>query len=624
MVPEEGENATKHRERTMKFMLKAQHFNLQRIAPYTLGLISLFLFIGCSKPNPGVTTTSQVTMQMANVRNAVNDPTAITSVNLNTPVAEGCVANGGAQPSISPLNLNWAEIGSSPMAGQCHFADLHPNQTYSLDYFSGACSVRLGVHDLPQVLTADSNGFIQPVSVCTIQDSVLNQLDSHFARTAQFPSTVTFTTPGLSAVYGFPQLLAYGTGGNLSGSSIATSVAPDGSNATFPFPTSSSGASLPSGMYMFAVQNYTSNGSFTIVDASHYTVGGDVNINTPFGIDAVDVRTDTSTCVRSRCFQTTRTTPTPIITMYSTNQLSYQSALITVGSQPVAVKAFRTTTIDNSPSDNTSILQTGPSLALVVNAGSNSVSVVDLTQYTVASTVAVGNQPITLLITPDETKAYVANYGSGSVTEIDLSTFTATRTLQVGASPMSLAMDPGGTALWVGGQGFAAKVDLSSFTIISNIVVNGAVTSLTASVQLNELVGSLVGNTSASPTAPYSPTIAPTSNYAVMELALSTMAVTGTYNQGSASSYASYSLNGTLPNAAANPGAALISQQWNNGMGISATPTGFVVYDLTNHSEIMRGTTPTPIRGVASDPNNWVVYLTLPDSNDLITIPLPH
>jgi YVTN family beta-propeller protein len=263
-------------------------------------------------------------------------------------------------------------------------------------------------------------------------------------------------------------------------------------------------------------------------------------------------------------------------------------------------------------------------LALVVNQGSNSVSVVDLNQGIVTNTVAVGTQPMALAIKPDETKAYVANYGSGSVTEIDLSTFTATRTLQVGLNPMSLAMDPGGAALWVGGQGFAAKVDLSSFSIISNMTVNGAVTSLASSVQLNELVGSVVGNTSASSTTSYSVDTAATSTYAVLELNLNTMAAAGSYNQGSASAFANYTLNGTLPNAAATPGATQISQQWNNGMGISATPTGFVIYDLTNHAEIMRGTTPTPIRGIASDPKNWNVYLTLPDSNDLITIPLPH
>jgi YVTN family beta-propeller protein len=604
-------------------MLKSHRFNPQRFTETTLGLITLFLLIGCSA-NPGVTTTSQVTMQMANVRKTVNDPTAVTSVNLGTTIAEGCVANGGTKPPIPPPGTNWAKIETSPGAGQCHFSDLQPQHTYSFDYFSGKCAATLGTPDLPQIQTADRNGFVQPVNLCTIQDLALNQLDGHFARTAQFPSTVTFTTPGLSAAYGSPQLLAYGAGGNLVGSSIATSVAADGSSATFPFPMSSSGSTLPGGMYMFAVQNYASNGSFKVADATHYTVGTDMTMNTPFGIDAVDIRTDFSTCFRLRCIHNTTTTPTPLITIYSANQLSYQGALISVGTRPVAVKAFRITTVDIIDTDTTSRIRTGPSLALVVNEGSDNVSVVDLNQNTVAGTVAVGSQPMAILVKPDETKAYVANFGSGSITEIDLSTFTATRALQVGTNPMSLAMDPGGTALWIGGQGYAAKIDLSSFAIISNIAVNGAVTSLASSVQLNELVGSVVGNTNASSTAPYSPDIASTSNYVIAELNLNTMAVAGSYAPASASSYASYSMNGTLPNAAAIPGAAQISQQWNNGMGISATPAGFVVYDLTNHAEIMRGTTPTPIRGIASDPNNWVVYLTLPDSNDLITIPLPH
>ena len=48
-------------------------------------------------------------------------------------------------------------------------------------------------------------------------------------------------------------------------------------------------------------------------------------------------------------------------------------------------------------------------------------------------------------------------------------------------------------------------------------------------------------------------------------------------------------MNATLPSASAGSGATAVSAQWGNGMSASATPTGFVIYDLVNHTEIMRG-----------------------------------
>jgi hypothetical protein len=36
----------------------------------------------------------------------------------------------------------------------------------------------------------------------------------------------------------------------------------------------------------------------------------------------------------------------------------------------------------------------------------------------------------------------------------------------------------------------------------------------------------------------------------------------------------------------------------------------------------MIGTTPTPVRGIASDPKGMFAYFTLPDSNEYISVPL--
>jgi YVTN family beta-propeller protein len=409
-----------------------------------------------------------------------------------------------------------------------------------------------------------------------------------------------------------------------------TASAVNGSSATFPFPTTSGGAPLPGGSYGMTVSN--ANGP--TVGGSFYTVGGVTTLNSPFGVDAVDVSVKTTTCVTVRnithCTNPPpHVTPYAMVTLYGANQLSYQSALINVGTRPVAVKAFRVQDIDISDpnSDTTIIIATEPTLALVVNTGSNSASVVDLLQNTVSATVPVGAQPVALAIKSDESKAYVANYGSSTVTEINLSNFTASRTLALPQPPMSLTMDPGGSSLWVGGQGFLAKVDLGTFTVTTNLPVSGSINSLATSTQQNQIVYSLIGNTNAnfSSTSAYSTQSAPTSTYSVQQLSTTTISSTGSFDGGaSAAAYSAYTMGGTLPNAVITPGGSAISQSWGNGMGITASPTGFVVFDLVNQVEVMRGTTPTPIRAIASDPKNWNVYLTLPESNTLITVPLPH
>ena len=59
-------------------------------------------------------------------------------------------------------------------------------------------------------------------------------------------------------------------------------------------------------------------------------------------------------------------------------------------------------------------------------------------------------------------------------------------------------------------------------------------------------------------------------------------------------------------------------------MGASSTPTGFVIYDLVTHQQIMKGTTSTPVRGIAADPDCMFAYVTLPDSNEYLAVPLEY
>ncbi|MGP4019006.1 YncE family protein [Saccharopolyspora sp. 5N708] len=55
----------------------------------------------------------------------------------------------------------------------------------------------------------------------------------------------------------------------------------------------------------------------------------------------------------------------------------------------------------------------------VVNEGSNSVSVVDLSAERVTATVPVGEAPVAVAVSPDGRKAYVTNVNSNTVSVLD-------------------------------------------------------------------------------------------------------------------------------------------------------------------------------------------------------------
>ena len=167
--------------------------------------------------------------------------------------------------------------------------------------------------------------------------------------------------------------------------------------------------------------------------------------------------------------------------------------------------------------------------------------------------------------------------------------------------------------MWVGGTNYLYKVSLGTFAIVASYPVSGSVTSLAASNAQNELVYTLVQNC-----------CTPSSTYAVNEVALSNMSTKGNYAAATASPFAPYTMNGTLPSAAVLPQATTVSAQFGNGMAASSTPTGFVIYDLVSHHQIMTGTTPTPVRGIAADPASLYAYFTVPDSNEYIVVPLPQ
>jgi hypothetical protein len=57
---------------------------------------------------------------------------------------------------------------------------------------------------------------------------------------------------------------------------------------------------------------------------------------------------------------------------------------------------------------------------------------------------------------------------------------------------------------------------------------------------------------------------------------------------------------------------------------LSATPTGFAVTDLNTHTILMQIATPAPVTGIAVDTSLQIAYVTVPDANELLTVPLPN
>jgi hypothetical protein len=56
---------------------------------------------------------------------------------------------------------------------------------------------------------------------------------------------------------------------------------------------------------------------------------------------------------------------------------------------------------------------------------------------------------------------------------------------------------------------------------------------------------------------------------------------------------------------------------------VTATPTGFTITDITGHVVLVSETTPSPVTAIAVDSTLNVAYLVMPDSNILLTVPLP-
>ena len=109
--------------------------------------------------------------------------------------------------------------------------------------------------------------------------------------------------------------------------------------------------------------------------------------------------------------------------------------------------------------------------AYVTNEHTNNVSVVDIATNTVVATVGVGSFPLEAAITPDGDRAYVVNRFSNSVSVIDTSSNTVVATVPLDSSPGGVAIAPDGRLAYVanGGTGSVSVIDTSSNTVVATV-----------------------------------------------------------------------------------------------------------------------------------------------------------
>ncbi|AEV71714.1 YVTN family beta-propeller repeat protein [Mycolicibacterium rhodesiae NBB3] len=91
----------------------------------------------------------------------------------------------------------------------------------------------------------------------------------------------------------------------------------------------------------------------------------------------------------------------------------------------------------------------------------------------VVDTIAVGDAPAGVAVSPDSATVYVTNSGNDTVSVIDAATNTVTATIDVGDTPFGLAVSPDGAAVYVSNSadGTVSVIDTASNTVTATVAV---------------------------------------------------------------------------------------------------------------------------------------------------------
>ncbi len=166
------------------------------------------------------------------------------------------------------------------------------------------------------------------------------------------------------------------------------------------------------GLYIYVVSqgNGSTPGWLDIINTATNTIGGSVQVGV--GPTAIYLDTFLNRLYVANTGDNTVTVLNAADVALGVNPPIPTLATVTVGSRPVSVAA----------------LPNGLSF-YVANSGSNNVSVVSSSSFSVVGTVPVGNTPVFIASEPSSTKVYTANSGSGNVSIIQTSNNTVALTM---------------------------------------------------------------------------------------------------------------------------------------------------------------------------------------------------
>lgn len=145
--------------------------------------------------------------------------------------------------------------------------------------------------------------------------------------------------------------------------------------------------------------------------------------------------------------------------------------LVTASFSPTALAGPRVIEVGSEPV-GIAVAPDGPH-AYVANSGSNTVSVIDITNGAVTGTIVVGTAPWGVAIAPDGLRVYVSNVGSGTVSVIDTAAGTVVATIGGFTLPQGLALTPDGARVYVANSGSAtvSVIDTAAGTVTDTIAV---------------------------------------------------------------------------------------------------------------------------------------------------------
>jgi len=461
--------------------------------------------------------------------------------------------------------------------------------------------------------------------------SILPPASTRFAILGQLPQTLTLSGAApFSTTYGMPKLYVYDGTQTQVATETATSVSSNGSQATFPFPSS-----LVQNGYSLAVVNQTAGtAGYTAVGTNFLSIAQSTTIaGNPFGVSVgaqTDAFEDCDPCLggpkSNQCSTGSSHTTFPVVSLYSKNQVLVGGTAVSVGANPTAVATYPanavTITATGSCEENKNTYS-GNTRAIVANSGGNTVSILDIVKDVLLFNVTVGNQPVALAVSSDGSEAYVANHKDSTITRVNLSTRAAT-TVAVGGKPTSVSLTSAGT-LWVGGVGFLTEINTSTMGVVATEAVAGKTI---VALGYSNSIGQLVATTVDSSGNVYADEINPTSVTAggtYTPLASNEVSSLGTHLDSQTHANVR-SFTGTLASESIintnQVGAPplVVQDGW---AVITATPTGFTITDITGHVVLVSEKTPSPVTAIAIDSKLNVAYLTMPDSNILLTVPLP-